>query len=394
LIDVKTDAPLWADKFDASFVDIFSLQDSISTQVLEALTLELTGAERQLVAKHPTNNARAYKNYLEGRYHWSKWTEEGFHNSVDSYRKAIESEPNYATAYAGLADAYSALAFYSYVSPHEAEPYAESAARKALEIDNKLSEPHFSLATVLFFYRWDWAGAEREFLSALALSPNNALTQQGYGLFKIAMGRFQEANQRFRLALELDPVSPLINVTAGFPYFYSGQHDLACQQYLRALEVDPDFGLAHAALGESLAHRKMYDQALDEYIKAGASMGRTADLDSARACVLALSGRRQEALKILNDLKELSLESYVSANNIAAIYIGLNEIDHAFEWIGRAVAERAHRLVYLNVHPMYDAIRSDERFTNMLRRIGYGAAPSSTSAAKLLVSSAIQHLLD
>ena len=374
LINVETGTPLWAGKFDASSVDIFSLQDSISAQLLEALTLELTGAERELVAKHPTKNSEAYKSYLKGRYQWSKWTEDGLRKSRDCFNEAIQSEPNYAIAYAGLADAYSALAFYSYLSPHEAEAHAEIAARKALDIDEKLAEPHFSLATALFFHRWDWAGAEREFRRGVELNPSHALLQQGYGLFKVAMGRFQEAHESFRLALELDPVSPLINVTAGFPYFYSRQYDLACEQYRRSLVLDPDFGLAHAALAEVLVQKEMYDEALDEYVKAVASMGHTSDIDSATALALCLSGRRQEALEILNNLKELSLQRYVSACNIAMVYIGLNEIGHAFEWIGRAVGERAHRLVYLNVHPMYDTLRSDERFMNVRRRIGLGEA--------------------
>jgi|SRR5436853_695230 len=368
LVDVVTGAPLWADKFDEYFTDIFALHDKISERVTDALTIQLTNDERERLAKPQIRNSEAHQLYLKGRYQWNRWTEEGFLKSIECFHKVIEIDPNCAIAYAGLSDAYSALAYHGYVSPIEAMPKSKASARRALQIDNRLAEASFSLASCFFLYDWDWLAAEKEFCRAIDLSPAYAIVYQGYGLFLTAMGRFDKAQEFFNRAIELDPVSLLINTSAGFHYYYSRRYDEALNQWQKSLEISNSFGLTHLVIGNAYVQKQMYDSAGAEYQKAAELLGRTPDVLSATGYLYAVRGQREEAREIVRELRELH-SRYVADVAIAIVYAGLGESDSALEWLEKGYETRSNKLVYLNVNPVFDGLRADTRFKALLKRV-------------------------
>lgn len=369
LVEVETGASLWADKFDESFTDIFTLHDTISERLISALTLQLTSDERKLLAKRQTRSSEAYQLYLKGRYQWNRWTEQGFHKSVECFLRVIEIDPYYALAYAGLSDAYSALAYHGYVSPSEAMPKSKAAAKRALQIDDALAEASFSLASVLFLYDWDWLAAEKEFCRAIELGPTYAIAHQGYGLFLTAMGRFDKAHELFIQALELDPVSLLVNTSAGFHYYYSGEYDRALAQWQKTLEISDSFGLTHLVIGNAYVQMQMYDEAIVEYEKAIDLLGGTPEVLSALGYVYGIKGQKTAAMEVLEKLRELQ-HKYVASFTLSVVYAGLQDKDSAFEWLEKAYETRSNKLVYLNVNPVFNSIRSDARFSGLLKRIG------------------------
>jgi DNA-binding winged helix-turn-helix (wHTH) protein/tetratricopeptide (TPR) repeat protein len=369
LVNVETGAPLWADKFDEKFSDVFTVQDIISEKVIEALTLKLTSSQKMLLTKRHTKNSEAYRYYLKGRYLWSKWTEDGFKKSIVAFKQAIKLEPDYALAYAGMADTYTSLGFYGYLPPSEAMPQAKLLARKALQLDDKVVEARLSLAAALFFYDWDWAGAEKEFKRCIEVNPSYAIAHQSYGLYLIAMRRFEEASEVLHRAAEADPISPLIKTTIGFPYYYSGQSDIAIKHYLEMLEEEPYFGLAHMALADVYIQKSMYEEAIHHYQQAMIVWGEKQTLPYL-GYAYALSNRRDEALTILKKLEHMSTHEHISPLAMAMVYIGLGDQDATFEWLEKAYEERSNKLVFLGVQPTYDSIRTTARFTSLLKRIG------------------------
>lgn len=369
LVNLESGAPLWADKFDERFSDVFSLQDTISELVVEALTLELTNAQKSKLKKKHTKNSEAYRSYLQGRYLWSKWTEDGFLKSIEAFQRAIETEPGYALPYAGLADAYSSLAFYGYMKPSEAMPKVKEMALRALRIDDQLAEARLPLAAALFFYDWDWVEAEREFEWIIQASPASAIAHQLHGLLLIAMNRLDEATSRLRQALELDPFSPLIKTTAGFPYYYSRRYDDAIELYRQIIDEDPHFGLAHVALGEVYAQIGRYEQAIDHYKVAIASWGEKPVLPYL-GHAYAASQQKDKAIEIIRRLEEMSAREFISPFSLAVVYAGLDARDELFEALEKAYHGRSNRLVFLSVHPIFEPFHSDPRFAAIIKRIG------------------------
>jgi len=372
LINTENDAPLWAEKFDEQFTDIFTLQDIISELVVEALTLKLTSAQRLRLTKHHTKNAEAYRYYLKGRYLWSKWTKEGFNKGIALFEHAIRLEPDYALPYAGLADTYISMCFYGHMRSYEAMSKVKAKARKALALDDQLAEARLPLAAALFFYDWDWAGAEEEFKRSIKANPNYAVAHQSYGLFLIAMKRFDEALQSLRRAQEIDPVSPLIKTTIGFPYYYSGQYEKALEQYGEALEEDTNFGLTYVALADVYTQLGKYDQAIENY-EQGLALWEEKSVLPYLGYAYAMANRRDEALAILSKLEQLSTEDYISPFLMAVVCAGLGEADQTFAWLEKAYEERSNKLVFLDVQPVFNHLRADERFLSLLRRIGLEA---------------------
>jgi TolB-like protein/Flp pilus assembly protein TadD len=368
LVNVETGVPVWADKFDERFSDIFEVQDTISERVVWALTLKLTSAQQARLTKQHTKNSEAYRCYLRGRYLWNRWTENGFKKSIESFERAIEIEPDYALPYAGLADTYLSLGFYGYLTPMEAMPRVRSMATKALQLDDQLTEACVPLAGALFFYDWTWEAAEKEFKRSIDLSPGYAIAHQSYGLFLIAMGQFDEAESSFRQALKADPVSPLIRMTAGLPYYYSGQYDLAMSHYRETLEEDPYFGLAHVALADVYVQIGMYDDAIGHYEKAMSTWGRNMVLPYL-GYAYALSDRRTETDNVLSQLSSGG-EERIAPFSMAIVYTGLGDEEKALHWLDRAVKERSHRMVFLNVNPIFRRLRKNQRFIDLLKQIG------------------------
>jgi len=371
LVRVVDGAALWISQFDEKLTDIFSVQDSISERVVGVLAVKLTGEERALVAAHSTNNPDAYQLYLKGRYFWNKRTGDGLKKGIDYLNQALEKDPNYALAYAGLADSYVLLANYSDSTPQEAYSKARAAATLALKINDNLAEAHTALAYIKAGYDWDFAGAEREYKRAIELNPNYATARNWYAEFLGLMGHPTESIAEMRRALELEPLSLIINLELGDMLFFAGQHDQAIEQYRKTLDLDSSFVRTHIQLGQAYCQKAQYEDAISEFKKA-------ISLNSEDNYALQLLGytygrlgRTDEAYQAIEQLKERAKQAHVLPYDIAVIYVGLGEKDRAFEWLEKAYADRDEDLLYLKVDPVLDSLRSDRRFADLLRRIGF-----------------------
>jgi tetratricopeptide (TPR) repeat protein len=307
---------------------------------------------------------------LKGRYHWNKRTREGLLKGIEQFNKAIEIDPNYALAYAGLADSYNLIASYSSSPPSEAFPKARSAASRALYLDNTLAEAHTSLAFVLLGYDWAFAEAEEEFKVALALNPGYATAHLWYSLFLVAMGRHQEALEEMEKALELDPLSLPINTNLGWLLYLGRRYDDAIRQLKKTLEMEPNFLLAHRRLCQVYAQKEMYREAAAEFEKALALSGEDIETIAAQGYFYALSGKDGEARKVFDVLDAMVCHRYVPAYFFAKIFIGLGEIDKAFDYLNRALEERYGLLAYMKVEPELATLRDDARFSDLARRVG------------------------
>lgn len=372
LIDVAREAQLWGEHYKRDMADIFDVQEEIAREIAEKLRLKLTNEQKKRLNKRSTVSHEAYQAYMKGRYYWGKRTEEGLKRSTHYFQQAVDIDPSYALAYAGLADSHAlpGIAEYGLSLPREAMPKAKAAAVKALEIDGALAEAQTTLAHVRAFYDWDWAGAELEFERAIKSNPNYAFSHHWYALYLAAMGRHGEAIAEESKAQEIDPLSLIINKNVGTILYYAGQIDQSIEQYRKTLELDPNFVRTHLYLGLAYMHKGMYEEAVTEYQSALNISGGGTVLKALLGHVLALSGRTGEATKIINALKEQAGGQYVPAFNIALVYMGLGEKDEAFEWLDKAYEERSSWLVSLRVEPIFDSLRSDPRFANLVHNVG------------------------
>jgi DNA-binding winged helix-turn-helix (wHTH) protein/TolB-like protein/Flp pilus assembly protein TadD len=372
LLNVEDGSTLWAYKCDEYCTDIFALQDRVSEQVVGVLALELTGDDRKLLAKHYTDNTEAYRLYLKGRYYLGKYDEEGFKKGLESFKQAIDLDPNYALAYAGVADAYYALSNL-YLPPAEAMPKARAVAMKALELDETLAEAHASLALVKSQYEWEWAAAEREYKRALELNPGFASVHFGYSTYLIARGRPEEALAELKQAHELDPLSHAIDLFAVFPFYYAPrplrQYDRAIEELRKLIAMDPNFSSAHSLLGGVYLEKGMHDEAVEAHQKAWQLGNNLWDL-AYLVRSYAMAGRRDEAQKALGDLRERARREHVAPNWMAVACLGLGEKDQALTWLEKAYEDRDENMTLLNVDPAFDSLHADPRFIVLLRRIG------------------------
>jgi TolB-like protein/Tfp pilus assembly protein PilF len=368
LVRVVDGSTVWAGKFDERFTDVFAVQDDISEQVVGALALQLTSAERKLLAKRGTENAEAYLLYQKGRFIQSKRTLEAFNKSAEFFNRAIEKDPNFALAYVGLADAYPSTAYGPPLN-QDSILKRKTALKRALELDETLAEIHVTLAND-FYGEWNLAESTREFQRALELNPNYAPAHQGYGRRNLLlMGRLDEALAHLKRAQELDPLSLIINSDIGTFYFFMGQYDRAIEQQRKTLEMDQNFYPAHRYLARALEMKGLLQEAIAEYQKAG-QLNENPLLLANIGRIYAVSGKKAEALKILEQLKEISRKSYVSPYCFVIVYLGLGEKDQAFQWLERAYRERVLDLSHLTVDPYFAGLRSDPRFIDLVRRIG------------------------
>lgn len=370
LINAADGSQLWGKRFSRRLADIFSLQEEIAKEISEKLQLKLTGEDEKRLAKRYTENTEAYRLYLTGRYFWSKRTTEGLNKSIAYYQQAIYKDPNYALAYAGLADSYAALAINTDALPRESFPQAKAAAVKALELDDTLVEAHATMLQIKAEYDWDWSGVEREYRRAVELNPNYPMTHLYYSIYLIKTGRHEEAVAEIKRAQELDPFSLIINAVVGRVFFFARRYDEAIEACYKTLELDPNFFVAHLFLGRAYKEKRMYEQAVAELSSARDAARDLSETTSLLGYVYAVSGKRDEAKKILNEMKEMSKHRYVPPYNIAMVYAGLGEKDQAFEWLEKAYEDRNQQFTLLNIAPEFDSLRSDPRFTGLLRRIG------------------------
>ena len=371
LLRVADGELLWGDEFDEKFTDMFTVEDSISQKVANALTINLTGDEQKQLLRPFTVNNEAYQLYMKGRFFWNKRTVDGVKKSLDYFQQAIVADPNYALAYAGLADSYTLAGSYGYIilPPREAMPKAEAAAAKALAIDDSLAEAHASLGYIKFTYDWDWAGAEEEFKHAIALNPAYDNAHHWYSHELMALGRTDEALAEARRALELSPSDTVMNEHMGWTYLMARDYDRAIQSAHKAIEMDPDFLLAHRVLGLSYEYQGRHDEAIAEF-RHGVELSHGDPVAKAfLARSYAAAGQKEQATQILNELLQLATRQYMPPAEIAATYTALGRNDEAFTWLNKAYDERAAALVYLKINRDYDPIRGDARFQDLLQRM-------------------------
>lgn len=365
LISVRESRPLWAHTFDERLTDIFTVQDSISAQVAQALTLKLTGEEQRLLAKRYTKNVEAYQAYLRGRYFWNKRNEESLNKSITYFDEAIAGDPDYALAYAGLADAHSVIGFYQFgkLPPAESFQKAKRAALKALELDETLAEAHASLAISVNDVDNDEALAEREFKRAIELNPSYATAHHWYSDFLALTGRPLEAMSEIKRALELDPLSLVINATLGERFYQARQYDEAIVQLRKTLEMDANFGPAHYLLGLALEQKGLYEEAIAELSRARTLSGNNPWMVSALGHTLALAGKRNEAQRVLGELRELSKARHVTPYDFAVVYQGLGQREQVIEWLQKLHKDKIRRT--LKDDPRMDALQQDARFQKL-----------------------------
>jgi tetratricopeptide (TPR) repeat protein len=361
LVKAADASPIWSKIYERNIEDTFALQDEISLAIVDGLKIKLLGTEKAKLIKRHTQNPEAYNLYLKGRFFWNKRTPKSMEKSLEYFEKAIEEDPNYALAYAGLADSYITLGAWSVIPEKEAFPRVKEVAIKALKIDDSLAEAHNALAYAKFIFDWDWEDAEIAFKHAISLNPNYATSHQFYAEYLTAMGRFDEATREIRRAQELDPLSLIINAIGGWVLRFAREYDQAIEQFQKTLEMDPDFRPAHAYLGSAYFEKGMYKEALAKFELTENILG--------IGRVYAKMGKIPEAKRILEDFKKQHQHSYEVSFYIAILYLELGENDQFFAWLERAYEQRSYSMAYLKVAPAFETIRSDSRFKAWLKKM-------------------------
>jgi eukaryotic-like serine/threonine-protein kinase len=378
LVDVATGSQLWGAQYDRKPGDIFVVQDEISSEISEKLRLQLTRAEKKQLTKRHTENAEAYRLYLKGRHHWNRWTEEGFYKAIEHFQQAIESDPSYALAYAGLADCYVLLGWNSYLQPKEAFPKGEVAAKAALQLDPDLAEAQTPLAALLWLHDWEWDKAQTEFKRSLELGPNYATANHWYAEYTMTMGRHEEAMVRMKKGQDLDPLSLIINVAVGWALYFARRYDEALDQLRRTVDLDPNYPVTYWILGLVLRKTGSYELAITEGEKGVKLSGGSPLMRAALAHTLGTAGRTKEALEILDDLTDLAKKKYVAPYFFAGIHVGLGENERAIECLEKCYEEHSHWLIYLHLDPSMDGLRDNPGFQGLLRRVGLPALTTAT----------------
>jgi TolB-like protein/Tfp pilus assembly protein PilF len=369
LLDASSAETLWSQEYDREVRDVFALQSDVSRRIAKALEVEILGPEQSVLGRAITADAEAHAFYLEGRYFLNQRTDDSLRQALANFERALQKDSRLAPAYAGIADAYSTLAWLEFLRPRYAFPRARAAALKATALDATLAEAHASLGFVRFLYDRAWVEAEREFRHAIALNQNYPTAHQFYSDFLKAMGRLDEALSEIQRALELDPLSLGINTALGHVLYLSRQYDRAIEQYRKALELDPNFAQAHLWFGRPYLERGMYDEAIDE-LQTAVRLSKDSTMSLAvLGHAYASAGRLPEAKELLARLMKRSRAQYVPSYWIALIHTGLKDRDRAFAWLERANRERSAWLAWIKVEPRFDGLRSDPRFARLLRRL-------------------------
>lgn len=368
LIDARDDSQVWGEQYNRPMSDLAALPEEIARQVSEKLQHRLSGEDEKRVTRRHTENADAYQLYLKGRFYWNKRTEDGLNKGVEYFNQAIEKDPGFALAYAGLADCYALLYEYSATPSKDLYPKAKAAAMRALDIDDSLAEAHTSLAAA-HEYEWNWVEAEKQYERSIELNENYATAHQWYSAYLISRRKFDEAIREARRAAELDPLSLIINTALGRALQSSQRYDEAIDQLRKTIDMDPNFAEARFQLALAYEGKRAYNDAIREFEKFIELSGDK----SMKAWVgreYALSGLRTQALRICDEIMDLSKREQVSPYAIATLYATLGDKERAFELLERVYQERSYYVVFLNVDPALDSLRSDPRFANLLQRVG------------------------
>ena len=367
LIQGSTDKHLWAQSYERDGRDVLKLQGDVASAIADEIRIAVTQQERARLTHAPPVIPAAYDAYLKGRYHWHKGTEQERQQARQYFEQAAQIDPNYASAYAGLADYYWST---DALPPRVAMPQAKQYALKALEIDPTLAEAHTSLGAVRFLGDWNWPEAEGQFKRALELSPGDVEAHRIYSAYLSAMGRGEEALAEARRAQELDPLSIPAQVTAGWTFYYARRYDQAVEQCGKMVDREPDFANAHDCLGLSYLAKKMYEKAIAECQRAVNLSGNDLNRAVGLARAQALAGNQAAARKALNELSARTRRSYVPASLFAQIHLGLGEKKQGLAWLETAYADRDQYLTRLKVEPAFDSVRSDPAFQDLMRRLG------------------------
>ena len=378
LIKVADGTQIWGDEFKGTLADILSVQEEVSKKITESLRVKLTGEEEQKLAKRYSSDVEAYQLYLKGRYFWNKRNEEGFRNSIDYFKRAEERDPTFALAFSGLADSYALLCDIGVVAPIDEMPKAKAAAQKAVDADPNLAESYTSRAFVKLSYDWDWSGAESDFQQALKLNSKYPTAHQWYASYLMQMGKFARAKAELEEAHNLDPLSPIISSNTGLYSYYEHNYDDAIAKYKVTLQSDPDFWVARHYLGLAYVQKGMFNEAIAQLralIKAPASgplpdevVADETEASASLGFAYGMAGKRAEAETILNQLQALSQRRYVSGIYFAVVCAGLKDNDRAIQYLNKAFESRHPGLVLIRIEPMFDGLRNDDRFKQLIRK--------------------------
>ena len=368
LVRVTDGTQLWGEQYSPRLPDILVVQGEIAKEISDKLRLRLSGQERERLTKRYTDNTEAYQLYLKGRYQWTKRTVDSLEKAVDYFQQALQKDPGYALAYAGLADAYLVN---SVLPPKDTSARAREAALKALAIDDNLAEAHVSLGFVKSRYDWNWSEAQKEFQRAVELNQNYSVAYFWYADLLTVLGRQEEALAQLKRAQELDPLSPTITAAIDRTIFYERQYDRAIEQMRRSVELDPNFWSARFGLGLAYGEKRMYAEAIKEFQAAATLSGNSPTPLAMLGYTYAVSGKPDKARQIITQLNELSMHRHVPPYNVAVIYVGLGDKDMAFRWLEKAYQEHDPSLVLLKVAPWLDSLRSDPRFSSLTQRVGF-----------------------
>ncbi|HEX8774415.1 MAG TPA: tetratricopeptide repeat protein [Pyrinomonadaceae bacterium] len=373
LIDVANHSQLWGESYNRQRSDIFEVQEEIAKEISEKLRVKLNREEKLRLAKRYTENTEAYHLYLRGRYYANRRTGEWLKKGIEYFQQAIKLDPKYALAYAGLADAYAFLGSSTGGSPPvETYPKAKEAALKALKIDRTLCEARTSLGFFRLLYDWDLRGARREFKRAIELNPGYAGAHDGYGFYLKAAGRHDKAITECKLAAKLDPLSLFAHVSLGWAYYFARQYASAIEQGRKALEMDPQFAFAYRNIGLALIQQGEVKEAIAALERAVRLSRNDPTYKSHLGYAYAMAGKLSDAEQVINELEKAARARYVSAYYFAMIYVGLDVQEQAFLWLERAFEERSGFMAFLHVEPMFDHLRADPRFVDLVHRVGLG----------------------
>jgi serine/threonine protein kinase/tetratricopeptide (TPR) repeat protein len=375
LVDARDGSFIWGSRYHRKIAELIEVEDEIAQSVAEKLPLKLSGGSKKHIAKRAVLNPEAYQLYLKGRYYWNRRTEEALKKGLEYFNAAIGKDPSYAAAYAGIADSHAMLVWNMMVSSPDGLPKARAAAQKALEFDKKLVEAHSALAFVKLFYEWDWKGAEQEFQRTLDLNPNYAIARQWFSMELAALGRHDQGVRETERALQLDPLSMSINTTSGLLFYLVRQFDLGLEQSLKTIDLDPNFFASHFVCGLCYEQKGMHDEAVAEFQKAAELSGRWPLFIAALGHGWATAGNRIEAEKLIAELQDPSRKRYRASYSIAAIHAGLGDRESALEWLEKACEERGTWMIFLKVHPYWDSLRAEPRFTGLLDQLKLDSSP-------------------
>jgi TolB-like protein/DNA-binding winged helix-turn-helix (wHTH) protein/Tfp pilus assembly protein PilF len=377
LVNTKDGRVLWShESAGRSASDFFEIEDDLARRAAVALRPEIAAKQANRDARQYPKNPEAYLEYLKGRYFWNKRTAADAERAIQHFEQAIALDPSYAQAYSGLADCY---AIRTALPPRVAIPKAMAAAMKAVELDNELAESHVSLATIKELYDWDRKGAESEYRRAIELNSNYALAHGLYSMYLTSMGRFDEGAAEASRAQEIDPLSPNMHIYLGWNFFNARQYDRSIEEAQKAIDLDPNVTMAYNLMARAYAQKKMYKEAIEVGERAtrisdqGTSMMSKEHPFSLASLgyAYAVSGQLNEAHRIIQELKELSTKSYVSANHLAVIYAGLGEKERVIEYLEKTFEERDEMQRFVKVSPIFDGIHADRRFGDLLVRVGF-----------------------